>query len=205
MRLLAFSDLHRNDTAARAIAAASASADVVVAAGDFATRREGLADTLDILTAMTVPTILVAGNHDQLYDLRTACAGWRYGHVLHGEGIELAGTRFFGLGYEIGGSNVAAWNSRMSEMEAAALLTTCPMGAILVTHAPPFGVADLQASGSHDGSRAIHSAVRSETAAPTSLRPHPPFLGRCRHDRRLPGTQSRAKSQLVHDLGRIPT
>lgn len=191
MRLLAFSDLHRNDTAARAIAAASASADVVVAAGDFATRREGLADTLDILTAMTVPTILVAGNHDQLYDLRTACAGWRYGHVLHGEGIELAGTRFFGLGYEIGGSNVAAWNSRMSEMEAAALLTTCPMGAILVTHAPPFGVADLQASGSHDGSRAIHSAVQQKQ----------PRLHLCGHIHHSWGAAGMIGACPVHNLG----
>jgi uncharacterized protein len=159
MRLLAFSDLHRDATAARAIVAASAGADVVIAAGDFATKREGLADTLDILRALTAPTIIVSGNHDRLDDLRGACAGWPHGNVLHGEGVELAGMRFFGLGFEIGGNNDAPWNSRMSEVEAAAALASCPDGAILVTHMPPFGVADLQKSGSHDGSHAIRATV----------------------------------------------
>ena len=47
MRVLAFSDLHRDQDAARAIVAASVEADVVIGAGDFATRREGLMERLD--------------------------------------------------------------------------------------------------------------------------------------------------------------
>ena len=39
MRLLAFSDLHRDRSAARRLTRMAAEADVVVAAGDFATRR----------------------------------------------------------------------------------------------------------------------------------------------------------------------
>ena len=187
MRLLAFSDLHRAATTARAIVAASAGAHVVIAAGDFATRRHGLADTLDILREMTVPTILVAGNHDELHDLRSACAGWSHGNVLHGEGFELAGTRFFGLGFEIGGSNDAPWNSRMSEIEAAAALAACPHGAVLVTHAPPFGVADLQASGSH----AIRSAIDQKR----------PRLHLCGHIHHSWGVAGMIGACPVHNLG----
>jgi len=49
VRILAFSDLHRDRDAAEAIANASADADLVVGAGDFATMGRGHADTLDVL------------------------------------------------------------------------------------------------------------------------------------------------------------
>ena len=49
MRLLAFSDLHRDTAAARVMLDASRQADVIVAAGDFATKRLGIGDTIDVL------------------------------------------------------------------------------------------------------------------------------------------------------------
>jgi predicted phosphodiesterase len=61
MRILAFSDLHRNRDAARDIVVASQDADIVVGAGDFATQGVGLRDTVDLLRAVAVPTVLVAG------------------------------------------------------------------------------------------------------------------------------------------------
>ena len=57
----------------RAIVDASREADVVVGAGDFATKGIGLRDTIDLLRAVVVPTVLVAGNHDDLDELRGAC------------------------------------------------------------------------------------------------------------------------------------
>ncbi|MDB5579143.1 MAG: hypothetical protein JWR80_4319, partial [Bradyrhizobium sp.] len=61
MRILAFSDLHRDAAQAEVIVNESRDADVVVGAGDFASRGLGHEDTLDILRRMTVPFVLVPG------------------------------------------------------------------------------------------------------------------------------------------------
>ena len=159
MRILAFSDLHRDTNAAHAIVAAAASADIVIGAGDFATRGLGHADTLDILRAITTPTILVAGNHDRLDILRHACHDSPNLHVLHGEALTLGGIAFYGLGYEIPATLDNDWNQSLDEAAAARLLASCPHDAILVTHAPPFGTADLQRDGSHAGSHAVRAAI----------------------------------------------
>ena len=58
MKILAFSDLHRDVEAARRIVEVSSGADVVVGAGDFATCGEGAKDTLDILQGIRVPWFL---------------------------------------------------------------------------------------------------------------------------------------------------
>jgi len=49
MKILAFSDVHCGFAACNAIVAAAAEADLVIGAGDFAQRREGLAETMAIL------------------------------------------------------------------------------------------------------------------------------------------------------------
>ncbi len=71
MRILAFSDLHRQKDTARDIVQASSTADVVIGAGDFATRGLGTSDTLDILREMDTPIIMVAGNHDMMDELNS--------------------------------------------------------------------------------------------------------------------------------------
>ncbi|AOO81343.1 metallophosphoesterase family protein [Bosea vaviloviae] len=164
MRILAFSDLHRNKDIAQEILQASREADIVVGAGDFATKGVGLSETIDVLRTITVPTIFVAGNHDSLAELQDACRGRDAIHVLHGEGVTIAGIAFFGLGFETPPGRNEPWNQSLGEVEAAKALTKCPKGAILVTHSPPFGVADVQTTGAHEGSRSIREAV--ETAKP---------------------------------------
>ncbi len=76
MKILAFSDLHRDRAAAEAIVSASADADLVIGAGDFATMGLGYDDTLEPLRKLRAPLVVVAGNHDSLDALRTACADW---------------------------------------------------------------------------------------------------------------------------------
>ena len=49
MKLLLFSDLHRSVHAAERLLEMSREADVIVGAGDFAIKREGLPDTVDVL------------------------------------------------------------------------------------------------------------------------------------------------------------
>lgn len=162
VKILAFSDLHRDTHAARAIVTASADADVVVGAGDFATGAEGAAETLRILQICTVPVVLVHGNHDDPEELKDICADWPRGHYLHGDAVALAGVVFFGLGGEIPARHDAPWNVAETEADAAMMLGHCPTGAILVTHTPPQGSADLQKDGTHQGSTAIRDAIRSK-------------------------------------------
>ena len=160
LRLLAFSDLHRDVAVARAIVDAARNVDVVVGAGDFATRGEGASDTLAVLRNLHCPLVLVHGNHDDPDELRRLTADWTDAHLLHGKGVEIGDTTFFGLGGEVPMRNDAVWNAGMSEDEATALLRDCPEGCVLVTHNPPLGHCDVQRDGSHEGSEAILECVR---------------------------------------------
>jgi uncharacterized protein len=159
MRILAFSDLHRDAAMAEAVVSECRGADVVVGAGDFATCGLGLQDTLLILRRMAVPFVLVPGNHDDLQELRTACADWPLAYVLHGQSVVLGGVAFFGIGFGSGLANPEPWNKALDEGEAAQLLMQCPERAVLVSHSPPYGIADQQKDGRHDGSAALRDAV----------------------------------------------
>src|SRR5215207_9871960 len=98
MKLLAFSDLHRDLDRAAQLVERSAEADVVIAAGDFANQHDGLEETIDVLAPITTPTILVPGNNETEDALRSASAGWDAATVLHGGATDIDGTTFFGLG-----------------------------------------------------------------------------------------------------------
>src|SRR5947209_2053348 len=154
MRLLAFSDIHRDLRQAQRIADRAREADVVVAAGDFASMHRGLEELIDMLVVIETPTVLVAGNNETADALREACRGWRSATVLHGEGTEIDGTTFYGLG---GGVPVTPWpwSFDLTEDEARAALAGCPEGAVLVVHSPPKGHLD----GRDLGSEAILEVV----------------------------------------------
>ena len=191
MRILAFSDLHRDTNAARSILAMAASADIVIGAGDFATRGHGHADTLDILRDITAPMILVAGNHDRLAALRAACHDRPNFHLLHGDAVTLGGVAFYGLGYEIPPTQENNWNKGLDEATAAQHLAACPPGAVLVTHSPPFGTADVQRDGHNAGSHAIRAAILSTA----------PLLHLCGHIHHAWGTSGMIAACKVHNLG----
>ena len=92
MRLLVFSDLHRDRDAARSLVERSGEADLLIGAGDFAVVRHGIDDVIEILREVDKPTVLVPGNGESDVELREACAGWGSAHVLHGEGVTLEGV-----------------------------------------------------------------------------------------------------------------
>lgn len=159
MRILAFSDLHRDAAIAEAIVSESRDVDVVVGAGDFATRGLGLQDTLPVLRQLAVPFVLVPGNHDDFGELRAACADWPLAHLLHGQSVRVGGVPFFGIGLGSGVVDPEPWNMALDEAEARQLLMQCPAQAVLVSHSPPYGIADRQKSGRHDGSVALRDAI----------------------------------------------
>lgn len=141
MKLLAFSDLHRDLAQAAALVEMAPQADVVVGAGDFASVHEGLEETIGALAAIETPTVLVPGNNETADALRAAAAGWSAATVLHGEGTTIAGVEFFGLG---AGIPVTPWDWSfdLDDEEASRMLASCPEGAVLVLHSPPRGHCD---------------------------------------------------------------
>lgn len=160
MKLLLFSDLHRDLEAARALVAQSEAADVVVGAGDFATKRRGLDEVIDVLSAINKPAVLVCGNGESPEELRDACDVWPSAHVLHGDAVSVSGVRFFGLGGAVPVTPLGDWSYDIDEADAAKALESCPKGAVLVCHSPPLGHADADRDGTARGSEAILAVVQ---------------------------------------------
>lgn len=158
MKLLLFSDLHRDVPAAERLVARAGEVDVLVGAGDFAVVRRGIEDVIDVLATVDKPTVLVPGNGESLDELRAACTGWSGAHVLHGSGTEIEGTSFWGLGGGVPVTPFGDWSWDLPEDEAAGLLADCPDGAVLVSHSPPHGAADVS-RGRHLGSTAVRDAI----------------------------------------------
>ena len=75
MRILAFSDLHRDLGRAASLVERSVDADVVIGAGDFASVHEGLDETIGALAAIETPTVLVPGNNETADALRDSASG----------------------------------------------------------------------------------------------------------------------------------
>lgn len=159
MRLLLFSDLHRDAVAAARLADRSTDFDVVVGAGDFATVHAGLEEMTGILRRIECPAVLVPGNSETAAELEAACARWDSAVVLHGAGATVAGAEFFGVGGGIPVTPFGSWSWDFTEAEARELLADCPPGAILVSHSPPKGVVDRSSSGASLGSEAVRAAI----------------------------------------------
>lgn len=158
-KLLMFSDLHGDLDAARAVAARAAGYDVLVGAGDFCNAHRGLKECLDVFRDVTVPLVLVAGNNERTADVAAACRGRKNVHVLHGDGVTAAGVAFFGIGGGVPVTPFGSWSYDFTEEQAAALLSGCPAGAVLVSHSPPKGAADVSSRGQSLGSTAVRAAV----------------------------------------------
>lgn len=159
MRILAFSDLHRDLDQAANLVDMAKEADVVVGAGDFASVHEGLEEAIGALSGIEAPSVLVPGNNETRDALAAAvAASWPSARVLHGEATEINGQVFFGLG---AGVPVTPWewSFDLDEQEATAALESLPDEAVLVVHSPPKGHCDATSGGHHLGSTAILSGI----------------------------------------------
>lgn len=190
MRVLAFSDLHRDLGAAADLVGRSAGFDIVIGAGDFASVHEGLEETIDALAAIETPTVLVPGNNETDEALREATSGWEAATVLHGESTEIGGTAFFGLGAGVP-TTPWDWSFDLTDAEAEAMLRDCPAGAVLVVHSPPQGHCDRSSAGDHLGSHAILDAIAQKQ----------PPLAVCGHIHEAWGDRSRIGPTEIANLG----
>lgn len=159
MKLLLFSDLHCDVVAAGRLVQAAGEVDVVIGAGDFANRHQGIRDTLDVLAAIEKPAVLVPGNGETFEELRDAAAVWPSATVLHGGGCEIGGQTFWGVGGGIPVTPFGDWSYDFTEQQAEVLLAGCPEGAVLVLHSPPRDSVDHDASGRIRGSETIRRVV----------------------------------------------
>lgn len=190
MRILAFSDLHRDLEQGAKLVEMSAEADVVIGAGDFASVHEGLEETIGALAAIETPTVLVPGNNETVDALREAAAGWSAAAVLHGEGTTIDGVDFFGLG---AGIPVTPWDWSfdLDDEAATEMLAPCPQGAVLVLHSPPRDHCDSAGGDSHFGSPALLRAIEAKQ----------PSLAVCGHIHESWGCQSQIGPTPVRNLG----
>ncbi len=190
MKLLAFSDLHRDLGQAAELVAMSVEADVVIGAGDFASVHEGLAETIEALAAIEAPTILVPGNNETEGALREAVAGWSAATVLHGEGTSIDGVEFYGLGAGIP-ATPWDWSFDLDDEAAAEMLAACPEGGVLVLHSPPQGHCDSNGGGDRFGSPALLRAIEKKQ----------PRLSVCGHIHESWGCESKIGDTPVRNLG----
>jgi Icc-related predicted phosphoesterase len=190
VKLLAFSDLHRDLGQAAELVTMSAEADVVIGAGDFASVHEGLNETIDALAAIETPTVLVPGNNETEAALREAASGWSAATVLHGGGTTIDGTEFYGLGAGIP-VTPWEWSFDLDDAAAASKLEPCPQGALLVLHSPPRGHCDANGSGDHFGSPALLQAIEEKA----------PRLAVCGHIHESWGCESKIGSSPIRNLG----
>ena len=165
MKYILFSDIHCDSVACEQLVDRSENADFAIGAGDFASFRRGLQDTIGRLAGIRIPTVLVPGNHESRGELIEACQGIDNFHVLHGSEIDLDGTLFWGIGGGIPITPFGAWTVDFSEEYAQRLLYSPGRNFIFVTHSPPFGCLDTLCDGQHVGSTAIRSFV--EKARPS--------------------------------------
>lgn len=159
MRLLLFSDLHRDIDAAKNLVQLSHDADVMIGAGDFAVCRKGVEDCIDVLSHSACPAVLVPGNGESFEELSAACAGWDKADVLHGTGLKIAGHQFFGVGGGIPVTPFGKWSWDFTEQQATELLEPCPEECVLISHSPPYGIVDKTSSDEHRGSSAVRATI----------------------------------------------
>ncbi|HET8815522.1 MAG TPA: metallophosphoesterase [Solirubrobacterales bacterium] len=190
MRILAFSDLHRDLEQGAKLVEMSAEADVVIGAGDFASIHEGLEETIDALAAIEAPTVLVPGNNETADALRSAAERWSAANVLHGEGTTIEGVEFFGLG---AGVPITPWDWSfdLDDEAASEMLAACPEEAVLVLHSPPRDHCDSSGDGTHFGSPALLQAIEEKR----------PRLAVCGHIHESWGCESEIGPTPVRNLG----
>ncbi len=190
MRILAFSDLHRDLDGAARLVDLSAGADVVIGAGDFASVHEGLDETIRALAPIEAPTVLIPGNNETDSALREAAVAWPEATVLHGEATEIDGVAFFGLG---AGVPITPWDWSfdLDEQDAERLLAAAPEGGVMVVHSPPQGHVDRSGAGEHLGSRAVLAAIESKR----------PQLAVCGHIHESWGQESQLGPTRIANLG----
>ena len=160
MRFLLFSDIHKDKNSCLRLVEKARNVDFVIGAGDYALFRDGLAETIDALSEITVPTILVHGNHESYEELVSACDRYDNFYVLHGEAMQFSSLTFLGIGAGIPCTPFGDWSVDLSEKEALACLPDINEKFILISHSPPHSCLDQARDGRHFGSVSVSNYIK---------------------------------------------
>ncbi|MGL1922227.1 MAG: metallophosphoesterase family protein [Hyphomicrobiales bacterium] len=191
MKILAFSDAHSNESFLQQIVEQAEFADVVVGAGDFAVKGGSAAHMLKKLADISVPVMIVSGNHDNLFELMRLSENIENINLLHGNGLNIDGVEFYGLGCEVPQRNTENWNEWLSEPAATKMLIDSPKKCVLITHSPAMGHCDLQIYGANEGSDAVLACIENKQ----------PVLHLCGHIHNAWGVSSKIGNTPTHNLG----
>jgi uncharacterized protein len=159
MKLFLFSDVHANPEFCHKIVELAEQADIVIAAGDIGHLRKKLPTAISILRKIEKTTLLVPGNSESFEELNAACRDWPNAVVLHGNGINISGIEFFGIGGGIPVTPFGSWSWDFSEDQARQLLKKCPENSVLISHSPAKGLLDISSSGQSLGSSAVKEVI----------------------------------------------
>ncbi len=155
MKILAFSDIHASASRTADIIAEAPKADLIIGAGDFCNRRQGLEDAVRLFWPYADKCIFVPGNAESADELRAATEAT----VLHGDSVERDGLTIVGLGYGVPRTPFGEWSCDLTDIEAAQMLTPFERADILISHSPPKGIADQTSQGLSIGSEAIRNWI----------------------------------------------
>lgn len=146
MRLLCFSDLHRDEAAARRLAgmAFAGNLSALISSGDLGMDGVQSPGLYGAFRHVGVPVLAVPGNHDGLeaYPAALREAGWRDldGHALEFDGWVMAGYGQLHLDPDFSGPDASAQREDQALTALLARLGAYPASRlVLVSHLPPLG------------------------------------------------------------------
>lgn len=161
MRILAFSDVHGDQSLIDRIKQAAKGCDLVLCCGDITPAHGKTIDAGRRIGKLDARVLAIPGNFELPNDMRTVCKelGWI---DLHGKSFEINGIVFAGCG----GGNIGPFRTpyELSEQEFKELLdkldTSKPF--VFVSHCPPKGFVDEPRQGLHVGSEAMRKFVEEK-------------------------------------------
>lgn len=185
MRIYLASDIHGSERAARMIREdlRDHEPDVFVAAGDL-TDFGPVEYAKDLFSGLAVRTVAVPGNCDPREIVGVLD---ELGVNLHGRKTTIGGRTFVG----IGGSNPTPFGTpfELSEHDILETLRNAmEPGAILVSHPPPNGYADVVHSGAHVGSTSVRAIMEE----------YEPALLLCGHIHEARGVATHGRTTIVN-------
>ncbi|MEL6682692.1 MAG: metallophosphoesterase [Pseudomonadota bacterium] len=192
MKIVAASDLHLNVDCRTAVLQQAKHADLVIVAGDFAQRREGLTEFMAPFETICEKGLFVPGNNETAEELRAATNV----PVLHGDIAQVSGVTFLEIGCAIPPLPPLPWGSfDMTETEAEGMLARVARADIVISHSPPLGHCDY-----HDG-LARH---RGSAALLAYIEQVEPQLVLCGHVHDSWGARSQIGQTKIANLGPVP-
>ena len=161
MRVLAFSDVHGDQSLIDKIKQTSRDCDLVLCCGDITPAHGKTIDAGRRIGKLGARVLAVPGNFELPNDMSILCKelGWT---DLHGKSFEIQGVMFAGCG----GGNAGPFNTpyELSEHEFKELLDKLDTSKrfVFASHCPPKGFVDEPRQGLHVGSEAIRYFVEEK-------------------------------------------